>query len=156
MTDPIVPTPREVAELARLRLAAIDMSGFTDLFAEDAVFEYPFGYPGAPARLHGREEIRAHLVESRRDVASLIEVTDVRSVVHQSTDPEVVVFELEISGTNRAGGEPFRFASGVEVATVRDGLIVHYRDYTNILGAAAVTGKASAGTESVGVQRQSV
>lgn len=151
-----VPSPREVVELARQRLAAVDMSGFTDLFAADAVFEYPFGYPGAPDVLHGREEIRTHLVESRREVKSLIEVAEVHSVVHETTDPEVVVFELVISGTTLSTGQPFRFASGVEVATVRDGLITHYRDYTNVLGAAQATGRLSDMAAGLGAQQESV
>jgi ketosteroid isomerase-like protein len=134
-------TAREVAELARQRLAATDMSGFVDLFAEDALFEYPFGYAGWPSELRGRQPIRAHLVESRRDVRSLIEVTEFGAVVHDTTDPAVVIVEWEVAGTTLATGQPFRFPSGVGVITVRDGEITHYRDYTNPLGAAAATGR---------------
>jgi ketosteroid isomerase-like protein len=120
------------------------------------VFEYPFGYPGAPDVLHGREEIRTHLVESRRDVSSLIEVGEVRSTVYETTDPEVVVFEVEISGTTLSTGQPFRFASGVEVATVHDGLVTHYRDYTNVLGAAQATGRLSDMAAGLGARQESV
>lgn len=134
-------TAREVAELARQRLADADMSGFTDLFAEDALFEYPFGYPGAPDELRGRETIRAHLVESRRDLRSLIEIDEFATVVHDTVDPDVVIVESEVVGTIRSTGQAFRFPSGVGVITVRDGLITRYRDYTNMLGAAAATGR---------------
>lgn len=143
-------TAREVAELARQRLAAADMSGFTDLFAPDALFEYPFGYPGAPSELRGRETIREHLVESRRSVRSLIEITEFNAVVHETTDPEVVVTETEAAGRQLATGQEFRFPTGVGVITVRDGLIVRYRDYTNVLGAAAATGRLADVVASLG------
>ncbi|HEX4705528.1 MAG TPA: nuclear transport factor 2 family protein [Pseudonocardiaceae bacterium] len=131
----------EVAELARKSLLAADLSGFTDLFASDAVFEYPFGFLGAPPVLRGREEIRTHLVESRRPVRATIEPTEMASTVHETTNPEVVVVEWELAGTNLATGKPFRFASGVGVMTVHDGEITRYRDYTNPIGAATATGR---------------
>lgn len=132
--------PRTVAELVRRRLSEADFAGFTDLFAADALFEYPFAAPGWPSLLRGREEIRAHLAESRTGLLTLIELTGFTSVVHETTDPEVVVLEFEASGITLATGKPFRFASGVGVMTVRDGEIVRYRDYTNAIGAAAITG----------------
>jgi uncharacterized protein len=134
-------TPADVAELARKRLSQADMSGFTDLFALDAVFEYPFGFLGAPPILRGREEIRAHLVDSRRSLRSAIELTEMTSIVHETTNPEVVVVEWQVAGTNLADGKAFRFDSGVGVITVRDGKITRYRDYTNQIGAATATGR---------------
>jgi ketosteroid isomerase-like protein len=135
------PTAREVAELARQRLAATDMSGFVDLFAEDALFEYPFGFPGAPSELRGKEAIRTHLVESRRGIKSRIEVTEFNAVVHDTTDPAVVIAVWEVVGTTLSTGQSHRFSSGVGVITVHDGEITHYRDYTNALGAARATGR---------------
>ncbi len=132
---------RQVAELMGERLGATDFSGFADLFAEDGVFEYPFENPSWPPVLRGREEIRAHLVESRRGIRSLIELTGFDTVVHETTDPAVLVLEHEVSGRTIATGEAFRFASGVGIVTVRDGQIARYRDYTNPLGAAKVTGR---------------
>jgi ketosteroid isomerase-like protein len=132
-------SPLDVAELIRQQLLTADMVGFTDLFAVDGVFEYPFGLPGAPSVLRGRDQIKAHLVESRQDVRQLIEITDVTATVHQTTDPEVVILETEVTGTTLATGEPFRFVSGVGVVTVREGEVVHYRDYMNALGAARIT-----------------
>ncbi|WP_198037017.1 nuclear transport factor 2 family protein [Nocardia sp. BMG51109] len=47
------------AVLERFRQAVIDRSAedMTDLFAEEAVLEFPFHRPGVPARLDGRREI---------------------------------------------------------------------------------------------------
>jgi ketosteroid isomerase-like protein len=133
-------TPREIAELLWQRLSRTDLAGFADLFAADAVFEYPFEHPGWPSVIHGRDEIRDHLVETRGNLGSMIEITAFDTVVHETVDPEVLVLELEVTGVTKATGEPFRFASGICVLTVRDGEVVRYRDYTNTLGAAAATG----------------
>ena len=56
-------SPREVAEEVRRMVAGEDVV-FADLFAEDAVFTYPFAPPGQPAELAGREAIQSFF-ESR-------------------------------------------------------------------------------------------
>ena len=48
-------TARETADLLLERLRALDMAGFGELFAEDGVLEYPFGFPGAPSSVRGRD-----------------------------------------------------------------------------------------------------
>lgn len=125
----------EIAELMRRQLAEINHGGFSDLFADDAVFEYPFGFPGSPERIQGREAIRDHLVESRRGAISRIKITTFESVVHETSDPEVVFVEFSVSGTVLASGESFSFASGLGVITARDGKVVRYRDYSNVAAA---------------------
>jgi ketosteroid isomerase-like protein len=136
----MVDTPRDIAELMRQRLFQADMAGFADLFAADAVFEYPFEHPAWPSVIHGRDAIRDHLVDTRRDLTGLIEITAFDTAVHETADPEVLVLEQEVTGVTKATGQPFRFASGVGILTARNGEAVRYRDYTNPLGAAAVTG----------------
>jgi uncharacterized protein len=133
-------TAVEVVELIRQRLAAADMSGFADLFAEEGVFEYPFGLPGMPSVVRGREAIRRHVVDSRRDIRTLVSIDGIESTVHRTTDPDVVITESDVVGTTLATGEPFRFRSGVSVVTVRDGEVTHFSDYMNVLGAARITG----------------
>lgn len=125
----------EIAELMRRQLADIDHVGFSDLFADDAVFEYPFGFPGSPERIQGREAIRDHLVESRRGAMSRIRITNIESAVHETSDPEVAVVEFTVSGTVVATGDSFSFASGLGVITARDGKVVRYRDYSNVAAA---------------------
>jgi ketosteroid isomerase-like protein len=140
----MAPSTGEVAELVRQRLRAMDMEGFADLLAEDVVFEYPFGFPGAPGVLRGREAVRSHLRESRGDLGTVLRIDEVTARTHVAADPEVVVREFEATGTGLATGEGFRFWSGVSVITVRGGEIVRYRDYTNVLGAARVAGGGGA------------
>jgi uncharacterized protein (TIGR02246 family) len=133
-------TAVEVVELIRQRLLAADLSGFADLFAEDGVFSYPFGVPGMPSECRGRAAIRQHVVDTRRDIKSLLVIEDIESTVHRTTDPDVVITESDVVGTVVATGEPFRFRSGVSVVTVREGEVVDFRDYMNVLGAAEVVG----------------
>ncbi|MGW0081649.1 nuclear transport factor 2 family protein [Streptomyces sp. NPDC003393] len=129
------PGPRGV--LARYRRAILDKSAddLADLYAPDAVHEFPFRFPGLPARYQGREEVRAGYralwgasparAESIREVA-----------VHESTDPEVITVEQTVAGTVTTTGAPFEIP-GLLVMRVRDGLLVHVRDYMDGL---AVTG----------------
>lgn len=88
-----------MAELVTRRLRAMDMEGFADLLAADVVSEYPFGFPGWPDVLRGREAVRAHLRESRGDLGTVIRVDDVVAATHLGADPEVVVCEFEVTGT---------------------------------------------------------
>ena len=136
-------TTREVVELTRQRLGAMDLDGVADLFAEDADFDYPFGYAGSASEIHGREALRAHLHETRDGIGERMRIAEFNAVVHDTTDPAVAVVEWEVVGTTVATGESFRFPSGVSVITVHDGEITRFRDYTNPVGAAVATGRSA-------------
>jgi ketosteroid isomerase-like protein len=122
-------TAREVAERF-LEVAAGD--GLADLYAEDSVIEMPFAPPGIPGRFEGREghrsrfELAATMI--RRDRADNV-------VIHETADPEVVILEFDLHSTLIATGRPV-VLSYVMVMRIRDGLIVHSRDYGNPLAAA--------------------
>jgi uncharacterized protein len=119
-------TPLEVLGRRRELLLARDMEAFADLFAADGVIELPFGGPGLPDRLEGREEIRAFSLKAD---PSGLEISDLRiRDVHQSTDPEVVIMELTTVGRVVATGEPFEVPC-IQVFRIRDGRIVLFRDY---------------------------
>lgn len=133
--------PREAVEL--MRRSMLGEGGGVD-FAEDAVYETPFALPGRPRRHEGRAAIFAHFAERRADALSAamgtLDVQANTATVYESLDPEVVTFEFELSGVSKTTGEPFRFTSTIGVLTVRDGKIVHWRDYPNFLGAAEASG----------------
>lgn len=98
-----------------------------DLYAEDAVHEFPFSTPGLPPRFEGREAVRA----GYRQIwgASPVLVERVGNVaVHRTADPEVIVVEHEAVVTVGQGG-PRRSVPGLLVLRIRDGRIVHCRDY---------------------------
>jgi ketosteroid isomerase-like protein len=112
---------------------------FADLFAPDGVMEYPFGIPGMPLRLDGREAIR-EFFQSRSEMRGMFDMHEVSSVVHETADPEVVIVEIEHHGHAKAVDEPYQMRA-VGVIRVRDGEIVHYRDYMNPLSLAVYTGR---------------
>lgn len=132
------------AVLRRYQQAMIDLSAddLADLYAVDAIHELPFLFPGLPRQLAGREKIRAAYraawaafdgqPEAVRDVA-----------VHATADDEVIIVEQVLTGILRSTGRPFEFPSAV-VMRVRDGKIIHARDYMDGLGVARALGRLPA------------
>jgi uncharacterized protein len=143
--------PREV--LTRFQRAAIDKStdDFADLYAVDGVHEFPFTRPGVPSRLQGREQIRA-FAQANWD-ASPLRYEEYRNVVvHETADPAVIVVEQEAAGTVTTTGRRF-ILPNVIVLKVRDGQIVHLRDYVNVLAVAEATDRLPALLAGIGGRR---
>jgi ketosteroid isomerase-like protein len=109
-----------------------------DCYAERFVIEMPFAAGLAPERMETtREELRARVtagLAARRYTRAV----DVR--VHETADPEVAVVEYRLEGRKVADDSPFSLAF-VMVVTVRDGLIVHSRDYSNPIDGARLLGR---------------
>jgi ketosteroid isomerase-like protein len=113
-----------------------------DLYAADAVHELPFLFPGMPDRFEGREQVRAAYRAAW--AASDAQPQKVREVaVHSSIDGEVLIAEQVVSGVRGATGQPFEFV-GVLVLRVRNGEIIHVRDYMDGLGVAHAMGRLPA------------
>lgn len=135
MTDQTTPatataSPREVVERLHRLVLDQDIEGQADLYAPDGVLEWPFAPEGVPRRLEGREQIAGvlgmlgqRIRQSGRRPVGLHSV-----VVHETLDPEVVVVEFELHGEVLATGDGYRLPY-VQVARVRDGAIVSFRDY---------------------------
>ncbi|GAB3440043.1 nuclear transport factor 2 family protein [Actinophytocola sediminis] len=128
-------TPRELLDHALELLLAKDMSGFADLWAAEGTMEFPFAPPGWPTRVDGREAVHAYL-RDYTDVYDLQRVTE--KIVHETTDPAVIIPEIEVAGMLVRTGEPYRNRY-ICVLTVRDGQIVGYRDYWSPTGVNADT-----------------
>jgi uncharacterized protein len=131
-------SPREVAEQVR-RMVAGEGVDFADLFAEDGVLTYPFGLPGQPSELRGRQAIRDYF-RGRSRSRDLLVMEGVEAVVRQTDDPEVVVTEITHHGWSKAAGEPYRHTA-LGVIRVRDGEIVRYDDYMNPIALARLLGR---------------
>src|ERR1700751_743575 len=121
-------SPREVAEQVR-RMVAGEGVDFADLFAEDGVLTYPFGLPGQPAELNGREAIRAYFKDRSRS-GDLLVMEGVEAVIRETDAPEVVVTEITHHGWSKAAEAPYRHTA-LGVMRVRDGEIVPYYDDRN-------------------------
>jgi uncharacterized protein len=128
-------TPREVFERLVGGVAGERWDELPGLYAEDTVVTHPFASPAEP--LIGREALRRHFAAAP-GLGLELAVRDV--VVHETTDPEVVIGEFAYEGRVTATGRRFRVPN-VFVLRVRDGLIVESRDYADHLALAAATGR---------------
>ena len=131
-------TPRAVAE----RLLAAIVSGEPDqvarLYAPELEIELPFGPPLLPARVaSGRTQVREQLTAGTA-VRRYLRVEDV--AIHEAGDGETVVAEYTIHGEHLPGREPFQLPFAM-VMTVRDGVIVHTRDYSDPVAGARLLGR---------------
>jgi hypothetical protein len=125
-----------------LATSTTDISKLPDFYAEDAVIEMPFAPPGVPRRSQGRETLRARLVSFSGRRPWTIEKPD-SVVVHETTDPDVIVVEYDLHGTVVATGAPL-VLSYVMVMTIKDGLITHSRDYSDTLSTLRAVGGEAA------------
>ncbi|MGP3962836.1 nuclear transport factor 2 family protein [Nonomuraea sp. 3N208] len=104
-----------------------------DLYAEDGLHEFPFG--GLPP-YNGREEIRVGYRASWG--ATPAEVKEVRRLaLHRTEDPEVVVVE---QSTYVMAGDRSITVPGLLVLRIRNGEILHTRDYMDTSAIAQVRG----------------
>ena len=131
-------SPREVAEQVR-RMVAGEGVEFADLFAEDGVLTYPFGLPGQPAELQGREAIRGYFKDLSQ-ARDLLVMEGVEALVRETDDPEVVVTEITHHGWSHVNDAPYRFTA-LGVIRVRQGEIVRYDDYMDPIAAARLLGR---------------
>jgi uncharacterized protein (TIGR02246 family) len=132
-------TPADVLARRRQLMLDGDADGFADLFAPDAVIEFCFhGPPGTPARLEGREAIRAY---SRQVMASPLRLEDYEvTELYQAQDPEVMVAEMRAKATVTTTGRPLT-AISIQVLRIRDGHIVLFRDFADPRILEEVTGE---------------
>jgi uncharacterized protein len=113
-------------------------------FSDDAVIEYLFALP-APTRLEGIEAIRKYFAAIS---AYPMKLNAQNMVVHQTSDPEVVVAEWDYEGRVTTTSQTFR-VSNITVTRVRNGKIVASRDYHNHAVLAAVMGRLPAVVEAL-------
>ncbi|ROO86292.1 ketosteroid isomerase-like protein [Actinocorallia herbida] len=125
-------TMEPVDVLERYYQAMLDKSAdaLADLYAEDAVHEFPFAVP-FPPRLEGREAVRGLYRAAWGE--SPVRVREIRRTgLHPGVDPEVVVSE-QVAVVVLPSGEVAE-VPGLLVLRVRDGLLVHVRDYMDMSG----------------------
>jgi uncharacterized protein len=132
-------SPRETVEQLMRAAVSATPGDMADCYADEVVIEIPFAVQALyPSRFEtSREELRARYQAgtATRRYRSLSNVT-----IHETADPEVVVAEYELHGEMAGSGEAFsvRFAM---VVTVREGHIVHSRDYSDPIAGARMLGR---------------
>jgi ketosteroid isomerase-like protein len=128
-------SPRRVVERLLTAVAGGPGPELADLYADDAVVELPFAGP-AGLRLVGREQIREHFGRASGVPLRLIPE---RVLLHETTDPEVVIAEYDYRGEATTTGRTFVCAN-VQIIRVRDGLITSSRDFHDHTAFAAAMG----------------
>jgi hypothetical protein len=123
-------TSRDVVEQVLRAGREMDTETFVSLIAPDGYIEWPYRPPGIPGRVAGREQIREFLTGQAKGLVRFEEYRN--TVIHETTDPEVVIVEYDAHGTVIATGAPLHQAI-IAVLRIRDGLVVSYRDYLNPL-----------------------
>ncbi|MCU7727047.1 nuclear transport factor 2 family protein [Actinoplanes sp. KI2] len=123
-------TAREIVEKVLRAGRETDVEALVGLMAPDGIIEWPFRPAGVPGRLQGRDEIRAFLTEAAKGFVRFSEYRNV--VIHETTDPEVVIVEYDALGTVLDTGAPFS-QTVIAVFRVRHDLVLSYRDYLNPL-----------------------
>ncbi|MFI6700037.1 nuclear transport factor 2 family protein [Streptomyces sp. NPDC050509] len=126
----VTATSREVVEQVLRAGREMDTEKFVSLIAPDGYVEWPYRPAGMPDRLEGREQIRAFLTAQAKGLVRFDEYRN--TVIHETTDPEVVIVEYDAHGTVIPTGAPLH-QTIIAVLRIRDGLVVSYRDYLNPL-----------------------
>jgi ketosteroid isomerase-like protein len=116
-----VDTPRQVAEKLVIGISERRFDEVPKLYAEDCVVEVPYA---TAARIEGGAAIREHFAHAEA-VPFRLRARDL--VVHETDDPELVVSEWDYEVTATAGRTAT--VANVQFLRVRDGLIVHSRDF---------------------------
>ena len=109
----------------------VDGKHYFDTFADDAIFESRYQFPGWPLIIRGRANLIASLAGYGKSIR--LHSGDAL-VVHRTQNSRVVILEYEVHGTILSSGAPYdnRFIS---VITIENRKIIHWRDYMDSLAA---------------------
>lgn len=131
-------SPREVFLELVTGVAEGRWDSLPQLYAEQTHVVHPF-HPVGGEPLTSRDELRAHFTVP--DGAAPVPRRTVENVViHETSDPEVIVAEFEYHGDAAGTGERVVIPA-VFVMRVRDGEIVSSRDYLDHLASARFRGQ---------------
>jgi ketosteroid isomerase-like protein len=141
------PTPADVVRAVAAGVSRLIAGQFTEeqeqaqldelasLYAEHTDVRHPFT-PLGDTPLRTRAELRRHFADGGAPQG--VERFEAIGRVHETSDPEVVIFEFNYVGS--VYGRPFT-APCVFVTRVRDGVIVESRDYVDHVTMARAFGR---------------
>ncbi len=109
----------------------VDGEHYFDTFAEDAIFESSYHFPGWPVTIAGR----ANLMASLSGYGKTIKLHSGNAlVVHRTEDSRVVILEYEVHGMILSSGVPYDNRL-ISIVTIENRKIIHWRDYMDSLAA---------------------
>ena len=117
----------------------VDGDHYFDAFAEDAVFESRYQFPGWPPIIRGRADLMASLSGYGKTIK--LHSGDAL-VVHRSQDDRVVILEYEVHGRILSSGAAYDNRL-ISVVTIQNRKITHWRDYMDSLAAWTALNSAS-------------
>ncbi|MBD2074295.1 nuclear transport factor 2 family protein [Phormidium sp. FACHB-592] len=104
---------------------AKDIKGWAELCDENVVVEFPFAPDVASRKLVGRAAIYEYL----KNYPSVIDVQRTPTLkIIATDDPSMAIAEWSVSGRVISNGNPYEMSYATFV-TVKNGLIVNYREY---------------------------
>lgn len=109
----------------------VDGKHYFETFAEDAVFESRYHFPGWPVTIRGRTNLMASLSGYGKSIQ--LNSGDAL-VVHRCEGGRVVILEYEVHGRILSNGGPYDNRL-VSIITIENRKIVHWRDYMDSLTA---------------------
>ena len=117
----------------------VDGKHYFDTFAEDAIFESRYHFPGWPAMIRGRADLMASLSGYGKTIN--LHSGDAL-VIHRTQDRRVVILEYEVHGKIVSSGAPYDNRL-ISVVTIEKRKIIHWRDYMDSLAAWTALNPAS-------------
>jgi uncharacterized protein len=109
----------------------VDGNHYFDTFADDAIFESRYHFPGWPVTIRGR----ANLIASFSGYGKTIKLHSGDAlVIHRTQDRRVVILEYEVHGKILSSGANYDNRL-ISVITIEKRKIIHWRDYMDSLAA---------------------
>jgi ketosteroid isomerase-like protein len=121
---------KAISEVFAAHLALIDedIPAWVDLFAEDAIVEFPYASAvGSPERLEGKAAIYNYMKDVPAQMQNLI-FTNIRE--YQRSNPNVLFAEVHGEALIVATGRHYQQDYVMRLET-QEGKIIHYREYWN-------------------------
>ena len=109
----------------------VDGEHYFDTFADDAIFESRYHFPGWPVTIRGRTNLMASLSGYGKTIK--LHSSDAL-VVHRTQNSRVVIIEYEVHGVILSSGAPYDNRL-ISVVTIENRKIIHWRDYMDSLAA---------------------
>jgi uncharacterized protein len=117
----------------------VDGNHYFDTFADDAVFESRYHFPGWPVTIRGRANLMANLSGYGKTIK--LHSGDAL-VAHRCQDGRVVILEYEVHGRVLSTGAPYDNRL-ISVVTIENRKIVSWRDYMDSLAAWTALNRAT-------------
>lgn len=104
-----------------------ELAQWVELYATEAVFEFPYSPPGFPKKLEGKAAIANHV----HDLMRIIEIQQFSEpVILADHSKQQFVAEFTCEGRSLITGKPYN-QTYISVVSHQNGKITHYKDYWN-------------------------